>query len=60
METEDKFRVPYSRRDNGKVKRKAKAITRKGDLYFNSYLIIYNTITILNNFFSLIKFRCQK
>ncbi|CAB4379864.1 unnamed protein product [Rhizophagus irregularis] len=29
METENKFRVPYSRRDNGEVKKISKAITRK-------------------------------
>ncbi|EXX50122.1 hypothetical protein RirG_273840 [Rhizophagus irregularis DAOM 197198w] len=30
METENKFGVPYSRRDNGEVKKISKAITRKG------------------------------
>jgi hypothetical protein len=30
METENKFGVPYSRRDNGVIKKNAKAITRKG------------------------------
>ena len=30
METKNKFGVPYSRRDNGEIKRNAKAITRKG------------------------------
>ncbi|CAB5365952.1 unnamed protein product [Rhizophagus irregularis] len=29
METENKFGVPYSRRDNGEVKKISKAITRK-------------------------------
>ena len=47
MATENKFGIPYSRRDNGEVKRKAKAITRKGNLYlfivFN-YYILYNDI----------------
>ena len=30
MEIENKFGVPYSRRDNGEIKRNTKAITRKG------------------------------
>ena len=30
METEDKFGIPYSRRDNGEIKRNAKSIARKG------------------------------
>jgi hypothetical protein len=30
METENKFKVPYSRRDNGEIKRISKAIERKG------------------------------
>ncbi len=37
METENKYRVSYLRYDNGKVKKKAKAITHKGIYYFLIY-----------------------
>ncbi len=30
MDTENRFGVPYSRRDNGDIKKNARAITRKG------------------------------
>jgi len=44
METENKYGVPYSRYDNGEVKRKAKAITRKVIYYFFN---IFNFIEYL-------------
>lgn len=37
METENRFGVPYSRRDNGEIKRNVKAITRKG-IYYLIYI----------------------
>jgi len=30
MDTENRFGVPYSRRNNGDIKKNARAITRKG------------------------------
>ena len=44
METENKYGVLYSRYDNREVKRKAKAITRKGIYYFFN---IFNFIKYL-------------
>jgi len=44
MEIENKYGDPYSRHDNGEVKRKAKAITRKGIYYFFN---IFNFIEYL-------------
>jgi hypothetical protein len=38
METENKFKVPYSRRDNGEIKRISRAIERKGILYLMSFV----------------------
>ena len=38
METENKFKVPYSRRDNGEIKRISRAIERKGILYLMSFI----------------------
>jgi len=40
METENKFGVPYSRRDNGEVKKISKAITRKGIFAFDKLNIL--------------------
>jgi hypothetical protein len=38
METENKFKVPYSRHDNGEIKRISRAIERKGILYLMSFI----------------------
>jgi hypothetical protein len=38
METENKFKVPYSRRDNGEIKRISRAIECKGILYLMSFV----------------------
>ena len=40
METENKFGVPYSRRDNGEVKKISKAITRKGTVFLHLMICI--------------------
>ena len=38
IETENKFKVPHSRRDNGEIKRISRAIERKGILDLMSFI----------------------
>ena len=43
METENKFKVPYSRHDNREVKRISKAIERKG-IFDEFYYLLFKKI----------------